>query len=224
MSASTIGLLTIGQASRDDLFQEIKKLINPTIKTIEAGVLDAFSEKEIAELTPSAGDFPLITKIKKNKSVVVSKKKISSLLGKKIDHLHEKGAQLVIILCTTPFDNLPAKTLVLKTGNLLNSLIRVLSHNGKLGVLIPLKEQIEPSKLRWKNLGIDVTVEYASPYGDLSALKDAASRLSCIEEVKLILMDCLGYSAKMKEMISPFFKAPIILPRSLLATIINEIA
>jgi protein AroM len=224
MSASTIGLLTIGQTSRDDLFQEIKKLINPNIKTIEAGVLDAFSEKEIAELTPSAGDFPLITKIKGNKSVVVSKKKIASLLGKKIDHLHEKGAQLVIILCTTPFYNLPAKTFVLKTGNLLNSIIRALSHNGKLGVLIPLKEQIEASKLRWKNLGIDVTVEYASPYGDLSALMGAASRLSVIEEVNLILMDCLGYSVKMKEMISPFFKAPIILPRSLLVTIINEIA
>ena len=121
------------------------------------------------------------------------------------------------------FDTLPAKAFVLKTGNLLNSLIAKLLNNGKLGVLIPLKEQVEISKIRWKNLGIDVVVEYASPYGDLSAIKKAASRLSVIEELSLILMDCLGYSLKMKEMISSFFQAPIILPRTFLSCVINEL-
>jgi protein AroM len=223
MSLPIVGLLTIGQSSRDDLFQEMKKLIDSRIKTIEAGVLDDFSEEEIAELTPSAGEFPLITKIRGNKSLVVSKNKISTLLEKKINHLHKAGAELVTILCTTPFDTLPAKVFVLKTGNLLNSLIAKLLNNGKLGVLIPLKEQVEISKIRWKNLGIDVVVEYASPYGDLSALKKAASRLSVIEELSLLLMDCLGYSLKMKEMISSFFQAPIILPRTLLSSVINEL-
>jgi protein AroM len=223
MSFPIVGLLTIGQSSRNDLFQEIKKLIDSRIKIIEAGVLDDLSEEELAELTPLAGEFPLITKIKGNKSLIVSKNKISPLLEKKINYLHKAGAELITILCTTPFDTLPAKTFVLKTGNLLNSLIAELLHNGKLGVLIPLKEQVEISKIRWKNLGIDAIVEYASPYGDLSDLKKAASRLSNIEELSLILMDCLGYSLKMKEMISSFFQAPIILPRTLISSVINEL-
>jgi len=222
-NGAIVGLLTIGQSARDDLFPEIKKSLQPHLIVVEAGVLDGLPEEQIANLAPSAEEEPLITRIKGNKSVVVGKKKIMPFMEQKVDYLEKSGTNLIALLCTAPFRSISSKSLILQPGNLLNALVMALAPDGRIGVFAPLEEQKKAAKQNWQKLGIDAVVENASPYGNLKTLEDAAYRLSSCKDLSLVIMNCLGYTLKMKQLISPFFRVPIILPSSLLARTINAL-
>ena len=223
MNGPTVGLLTIGQSARDDLFPEITRFLRPHIKVIITGALDELSTDQVAQLAPSSGEIPLITRLKDGTSTVVGKEKVFPFMQHKINFLQLSGANFIVLLCTGPFYNLVSKAPILKPGNFFSALVKEISLTDNIGVLVPLKEQIEIIRLRWARQGINAHIDCASPYGDLEDLKEAAERLSSIKDLSLIIMDCLGYSLKMKQLISPFFQAPIILPRSLIAGIINEL-
>lgn len=222
-SGIIVGLLTIGQSARDDLFPEIKRFFQPHIIAVEAGVLDGLSKDQIANLAPSAVEEPLVTRLKKNIPVVVGKKKIMPFIQQKIDYLEKSGTNLITLLCTSPFRSISSKSLILQPGYLLNALVTALAPESSIGVFIPLEEQKKAAEQSWHKLGIDAFVENASPYGNSKALKHAAYRLSACKDLSLIIMNCLGYSLKMKQLISPFFQVPIILPRTLLARTINAL-
>ena len=218
-----VGFLTIGQSSREDLMPEIRDLLIPNIKVIEAGALDGLSAEEIENLAPAPDEAPIITRLKRDVSVVIGKEKITSLLQQKIDNLERDGACLIALLCTAPYRGFSSNSLILLPGSILTYFIRALDPKGSIGVLVPLEEHIEFAKNRLEKLGKNAYFESASPYGNLKDLEEAAARLSSCKGLSLILMDCLGYSLKMKQMINPFFQVPVILPRSLLARTINEL-
>jgi protein AroM len=68
----------------------------------------------------------------------------------------------------------------------------------------------------------DIIVRPASPYQGTEELKNAARELM-EEEVDIIFMDCMGYTKEMKEVVKKITGKPVILPRTLITGIINEL-
>lgn len=63
----------------------------------------------------------------------------------------------------------------------------------------------------------------ASPYGEWSELEKAAEKISKMDDVDLVVLDCIGFTQKMKEMFAEKTGKTVVLPRTLLARVISEV-
>jgi protein AroM len=93
---------------------------------------------------------------------------------------------------------------------------------GKVGIFAPLEEQIEETKRKWKKTGLKVAVEALNPYQE-SPKHDRAIERMRREKVDLVVLDCIGYSKRIKEKIRHIVEKPVLLPRTLLARAIKEL-
>ena len=192
------------------------------IEFIEAGALDGFSFQQIEQLRPRVGEHALITRLRDGRAVKVAKERVIHLLQTCVDKLNRRGVDLLTILCTGEFPPFDASRLIIYPSKLLHYAVECLSPLKKLGIIVPLPEQIEPIRERWISQEREVVLQSASPYGDEAKLRQAAQNLSALG-VELIVLDCLAFDHRMKHLVFQEANRPTLLPRSLLAQFIGEL-
>lgn len=221
MNLIKVGLLTIGQSPREDIVPEIKSLFLPHIHIVEAGLLDNLSSTEIERLKPEIGETPLVSRLRNGSQVQLSEKKINSLLPEIIDSMKTKmKVKAVGILCTHDFPKTKFSLSVIFPFDYLNILINHILKAKSLGVVIPLENQIEMAKKKWEKE--KVVVEAKSPYAEGKTWKRIAKKF-IQEKVEAVILDCIGYKIKDKREIQNLISIPILLPRVILATAINQL-
>lgn len=217
-----IGLLTIGQTSRRDVISEIRAILGPGVDIIEGGALDGMGEKDIKKLRPEKGDFPLITKLMDGSSVVVGRKNILPLLKKKLKELEQMNVRFIGLLCTDEFPEIGSQMPFLLPSRLLFHTVISVREKGRLGVFVPLEQQKEGCKRKWEETGLGVFVEPLNPYRVSKQEAKSIARMKRAE-VDLVVLDCIGYSQKMKNKIGRAIQKPVLLPRTILARMISEL-
>lgn len=218
-----IGFVTIGQSPRPDIIPELTQNLPANLEAIEAGALDDLTRDEIAKLAPKKGDYTLVTRMRDGSDVTVARQRIAPLVQKRVDKMSHDGAVAVALLCTGEFPALESKIPLLEPDHLLDGVVPGIMRKGSLGVMVPSSDQLIQVKKRWSKLGFRPQVEAANPYRDLSEVENAAARLARANP-SLIVMDCMGYSMKMKEIVRERTQKPIVLARSILMKIIAELA
>ncbi len=124
-------------------------------------------------------------------------------------------------MCTGDFSNLESKKLLIQPGRLIRGLVEgMLSGGKKLGVVIPCSEQTGQAKKKWSRLNPVVAV--ASPYDNSVRIQQAAEELRA-ENVDLTVLDCVGYTRRMKQTVKEITGKPVILARTLLARVLKEL-
>ncbi len=217
-----IGFLTIGQSPRDDVVPDILTILGPGFEVIEQGALDGLTRKEVEAHRPGKNDFPLITRLRDGTAAVVGKRRILPLLQARISSLERQRADIVALLCTDDFPHLRARKPVLMPHRILLGTVTSVLKEGRLGVLAPLAEQTDRLRKKWLKTGLEVFMDHLNPYGESSALDRVMERMKR-RRVNLIVLDCIGYSSKIKEEIRLATGRPVLLPRSLLAGLIKEL-
>jgi len=96
---------------------------------------------------------------------------------------------------------------------LISNIVLKILRRGKLGVVVPEKEQIPLLKRKWKNKGVSLVVTTANPYGEIRAFEEAGAFLAK-EDVDLIVLDCIGFTPKVKELFRRLTGKPVILPQT----------
>lgn len=220
--AKTVGAITIGQSGRGDIIPEMSEISGEEIEFLEAGALDGFSFYQIEQLKPTTGEHPLITRLKDGRAVKVATGRIIPLMQACIDKLAKQGIDLLTILCTGYFPPFETSRLIIYPSQLLHYTVEALSPLRKLGIIVPLPEQIESARERWRSHGQEAIIQSASPYGEVKRLREAAQQLSALG-VELIILDCMGFDRRMKQIVLEEVNKPALLPRSLLAQLIGEL-
>jgi protein AroM len=217
-----IGFLTIGQAPRKDVLSDIRPILGPEIEIIERGALDGLSLEEIEALNPGKNDFPLITRLKDGTTAIVGKRKILFLIQKQISLLERENMRLTALLCTDDFPEIQSQKLLLSPYRILLNTVTSIMKKGRLAVLAPLEEQNESLKKKWQKTGLEIIIENLNPYQESSESDRIIERIR-ENQVSLIVLDCIGYSIKLKEKINLATEKPVLLPRSILAGWIKEL-
>lgn len=215
------GFITIGQSPRSDVMKDISPILERfKIDYIECGALDDLSREQIKLLQPeSEKDYVLVTRLRDGSEVKLSRSNIVSLMQDCISKL-EDTVDVIGILCTGDFPELKSKKLLMEPSLLLKKVVEAISPT-TMTVLIPAPEQEEEVREKW-NLDEDMEVIPISPY--TSGEKDFRDRLKNVEAGQLVVLDCIGYSKEMKKLTESILKKPVILPRTLLASLIGEIS
>lgn len=215
-----IGMITIGQSPRKDVTREIEDILGG-VETVERGCLDDLTKEQIGRLKPKEGEPFLVTLLRNGISVKVSKGKTVNLIQKRIRELEKEHVNLIALLCTGAFPNFKSEKLIIEPGKLIHMLVQgIITKGKKIGVVVPSFGQIEQVKEKWKLLNPVITV--ASPYDNLEKINEAAEELQA-ENVDLTVLDCIGYTEKMKQKVKEATGKPVILPRTFLARVLREL-
>jgi protein AroM len=217
-----VGLVTIGQSPRTDVTPTIEKMLGRKVELIEKGALDGLTRKEINKFAPTARDYILVTRIRDGTSVKIAERRIFPRVQKCIGELEEMGVDLTLLLCTGDFPEMKTKKLLIKPDKLISNIVWGVLKRGNLGVVVPEKDQIPLLRRKWKKKGISLVMATANPYGETKASEEAATLLTK-ENVDLIVLDCIGFTPKIKELFRRLTGKPVILPQTILGRVLKEL-
>src|SRR5438093_4918451 len=101
-----VGLITVGQAPRNDVVPDMAQILGADIDILEAGALDGLSREQIAKLAPEGDDEILVTRLTDASSVFVGKSHVIPLVEARIAALEDRGATLNGLQSTGAFHEL----------------------------------------------------------------------------------------------------------------------
>ncbi|OAA92128.1 AroM family protein [Clostridium ljungdahlii] len=217
-----IGTITIGQSPRVDVVPEIKSVLGDNIEIVETGALDGLTRGEIESFKIEDNDYILVSRLQDGTSVKFAERNILLRLQKCIEKLENSGVEIIVFICTGCFPPVfKSNRLLIYPQTILHSVVPNLASSNKIGVFTPLCNQIRQTYDKWSESGKDIEVIAASPYESIEKIKKAALDMK-EKNVDVIVMDCIGYNLKMKNMVRDITGKPVILPRTLIGRIIKE--
>jgi protein AroM len=215
-----VGAVTIGQTPRHDVIPEIQAVLGAEISIVQSGALDPFTLEEVRALAPGTTGHTLVTRMRDGTEVKLGKDFLVPRVQVCIHELQNR-ADLILLLCTGSFPRMESKRPVLYPEHVLYNTVRSIEPQ-RLGVLTPTSEQVAFQCERWHKIVNEVVVEVFSPYGELEELGSATARLSRAG-ADLVVMDCIGYTQVMKEIVREHMRKPVLLASSLLAHLAAEL-
>lgn len=219
-----VGAITVGQSPRVDVTKDILPILGDGITLLQAGALDGMSREELKFIEPEEGDYVLVSRLRDGTSVRFAERHILPRLQSAIDRLTNEGAQMILMLCTGEFPaELRAKVPLIYPCRLLDGIVPAVAPRGKIGVVVPDISQKEQNIRRWDGVAKEVTVVAASPYADIGGIRAVAGQLRTLD-VDLLILDCIGYTQEMKELLRKETGKKILLPRTVLARVVRELA
>ena len=218
-----LGVITIGQSPRDDVVPEMKEFLGENVEIIQSGALDGLEREEIEEFKPEEGDYVLISKLRDGSSVKFSEGHILPRLQDCIDKLEDKGVDIILFICTEVFPDIFKSTVpVLYPQKIIHGVVPNLLDKGKLAIITPDKDQIKQSQEKWGEIVSNVEVVSASPYTEVDEFPEAIDILRD-SDASIVVMDCMGYTGKMKERVVKETDKMVVLSRTIVARILGEI-
>jgi protein AroM len=201
----------------------MREILGPEVEIMEAGALDGLTLEEVKTFFPKKGDYILCTRMSDGAEVVVAKRFILPRVQQCIDLLTAKGAEILLFLCTGRFPDFSSKKLFIEAQKILDHfMLALLREEEKMGLLIPLTDQIEQAKKKYHRLKGEIIIEAASPYALRDEVSLAAKELRK-ENPHVIVMHCMGYTQAMKRKVMEITGKPTVLARSLVARTLKEL-
>lgn len=227
--AAKIGIITIGQSPRDDVLPDFINVLGYTPAIVQRGLLDDLTGKAIASLAPvGALDETLVTRLRDGTEVKLSEKRIIEMLPQAVAHLENKGVEIIALFCTGEFPPVSSRVPVLYPSTIVGSIVAALfastkNRDRRLCIVAPVKEQHDMIAKKWRSAGCALAFETLSPYtSSESEILDCAKRVARLK-CDMIVLDCIGYTEKIRATFAEAARVPVILPRSLLARVMAEI-
>jgi protein AroM len=218
-----VGFITIGQSPRTDITSDISSILDNDIELFEAGALDEYSYDEIIEkFSPRYNEGILVSRLRDGREVKISQASVEPVIQEIIEKFEEKNINNIVLLCTGQFGEIMSTKTLIKPQGIIYSLTSQLANERSVSVLYPDKKQSKDMERKWGVLGLQIDFFTADPYGDISEIENVAHEIKK-KDNSLLVMDCLGYSIEMKNIIKSITNKSILLPRTILASIINEL-
>lgn len=219
-----IGVITIGQAPRTDVTADIMDIFGGQVELLQAGGLDGLTREEIAAFAPETGDYVLVSRLQDGSSVTFAERHILPRLQQAIDEMEEAGCRLILFFCTGKFpETLTSKRVpLLYPCDILDRMVPMMTKNSSVICITPSPLQVDQTKEKWSRYVEQVSVIAASPYGEWEAICQAAEKAGKMDG-DLIVLDCIGYTQKMKELFCEKTGKLVVLPRTLLARVASEL-
>lgn len=218
----TLGIVTIGQAPRDDIVELFAAQAPAGTKVILRGALDGLSDAEVDALPPQSGADTLYTRLRGGRDVKISKQAVIDRSPAALARLRADGCDAIVYACTGEFPPMEGDAGVLFPSRVLSGLAEGLLPRGRLGLLVPFAEQGEKLKAKWARAGVEVIVEALVPSADPLETKAVADRLAAAKP-DLIALDCMSYTPATKTAVKERVPAPTLLAITATGRVLREL-
>lgn len=218
-----IGGITVGQSPRDDITPDIWPIFGDKVELIQLGGLDGLTHEEIDKFAPQDGDYVLVSKMRDGSSVRFAEKYVLPRIQQHIETLEKQDVSLIAMFCTGNFpDVFHSNVPLIFPSKILEAFVPAVAEGEKLIVVTPDEKQLAQSVKKWSRYIEVEKVFYASPYLNDGRLEMVANEIKNLEG-NFVVLDCMGYTKEMKDMVAKITGKRVILPRTLLARSIMEL-
>lgn len=219
-----IGAITVGQSPRVDVTADIMGIFGENVEILQAGALDGLSSSDIAKFAPQKDDYVLVSRLVDGTSVTFAERCILPILQEKIDWLESEKCEIIMVFCTGKFPNeLDTKKVpLIYPCDILDKIIPLLTKKSSIVCVTPSDLQLKQCEQKWKNYVKNVKAVNLNPYDNAEMVEYLAHEIANIN-ADLVVLDCIGYTAEMKNIISKITGKKVVLPRTLLARVVSEI-
>lgn len=223
MERTKIAGITVGQAPRTDMTQDLESRLAASLELVQYGALDDLSQEEVCRtLAPDSGDEVLVSRMRDGSEVMFSGKKVLPLVQKKICQAEHDGARAIIVLCTGSFPEMQHEVPLIYPQPLFHAVANALAGGRPVAVMVPEPSQVEQAKIWWGEHGVMVDVISASPYAGIEGVREAAATLRGSRDAFLCL-DCMGFTTEMRNAAREASGLDVLLPRTLVASVVTEL-
>ena len=217
-----VGAVTIGQAPRTDILEDIGGHLQGQIELLQAGALDELSLAEVEKLRPEGTGTTLVSRMRDGTAVTMEEQKILPLMQQRISWLESQGVRSILIMCTGEFpDCFTAKVPLIYPSKVICNLVAALGSVSRIGVITPEEAQMDDIRAKWGRIVETVVPVQWNPY--LEKESPAAVEQLRAADVDLAVMDCFGYSGRMRDYAAEALGKPVILSRTMAARVLLEI-
>ncbi len=210
-----IGCITVGLAPRPDLLTSLPR----GFELLEEGVLNHLPPEKWEEVRPDPESPFLVSRVEE-REIFLDPRKIEPYLEQAAVSLVQRGAELIIYLCSAPLPRLKLEIPQLIPFALTRPLIDGLLPRGNLGLIIPDFRQKEMFEDNWQEASRNLFLLPHSPYAGKDFSRD---EIKILEKCDLILADCLGYDLSLRLLLQGHISTPIILIRELLGLFFQQL-
>lgn len=216
-----LGLVTIGQAPRTDV---VTSMLGPAVTGMyrEAGALDPLDSDQIDGLAPSAGESPLVTRLRDGSEVSVAKHRLMPHLQRAVARLESQGCNTICVLCTGEFPRLSRTALVIYPDRVVGHLVEAVLPVGTLGVVMPHAGQQAGMATKWTTPTRSIVTAVASPYSSADRIASEVVRLEATG-AQAIVLDCMGYDRRMQADARDATDLPVILANGVVGSVLQEV-
>jgi len=204
--------ITIGQAPRPDIMDEMRPAWDDQLDIEEHGALDGLTPAEVEELSPAREETPLVSRLANGSEVILRDEAIHARIEALVARLDDVDLDFLVLLCTGRFDRLRSRHLVVKAQTVVDNGVDALrASTSRVGVLVPDEAQ------RDQHGGLS---SHASPYS-ADRFDEAARELAGAD---LIVLHCMGYTGEHKRRVAASSGKPVLLAREMVATTVSWLA
>jgi protein AroM len=221
-SAPIVAFVTIGRSPRDDMIPELLQYLG-TSSIIEWGALDGLSRQEIDELKPAEGERMVVSRLESGDSVRMAKRHLDPRIQVGIKECEQRGADVVVVTCTSEFPRFEHTKPLLVAGQLLRGVIPAVVGGCHLGVVCPDAAQVDFAVEEWSTYARKVSALVATPYSEGAA--DFVGRCAedlCAHGADYVFLDCMGYTREMQAAARNRVGNRVLLARTLVARVVGE--
>lgn len=216
-----LGLVAIGHSPRPDFERAFRRHAGQAeIRLV--GALDGLSAGEVRGLASADSGYPLLVRLADGTSAEVPMAAVAPRVAARAADLASAGARLVVVLCAGGFPDFPCAAPVLFPGRLVPAIVGALMRSRRLGVVVPVRGQVEAARAKWAADGFDAAASWASPV-DRAEIA-AAARAMSDPSLELVVLDCMGHGEEYRTEFARRCGRPVVLTQSLVARVAGELA
>lgn len=214
-----ITFITLGQTPRSDLVPEIVDALPRRVAIAELGALDGIERGEIARLAPDAADHALVTRLRDGSQIEIGKRWLTGRLQELLDAAPAAPNEANVLLCTGDFSALRGDGLFLDAQHLVDHGVDALCHSAtSIGLVVPLARQVAEHHYETPS-GQELRAAVASPYRDDDFEGVGRTLAAC----DVIVMHCMGYTAKQRDRVAAASGRPVLLSRRLVSAAVSQL-
>ncbi|WP_432179838.1 AroM family protein [Streptomyces sp. NBC_00063] len=193
--------LTIGQAPRRDLSELIEAQLPPGVCVRHVGVLDGLTRPGIqARFDPVEGGGTLLSRLTDGSTVTLDAEAVEAALQGCVDRAEGEGADVIVLLCTGEFSGLRTRRArLVEPDALVTGYVATVLRGSRVGVVVPLAEQVAAAREKWRSIGPPPAFATASPYACGHTALRVAARAHLAAGAQALMLDCMGYGTRHRQ-------------------------
>jgi protein AroM len=219
---AVLGIVTPGQAPRADIVAQFAAHLPEGTRIQLRGCMDGLTKGDIAGLAPQNGEDVIYSKFADGSDINLAKKHIIARAPAALELLRKDGVDAILFACTGKFPDSLGGADVVFPARVLSALANGLLPSGRLGLLVPLPAQVTQLPAKWARPGLEVVAEALVPSSDEAATEIAARKMAA-HKPDLVVMDCMSYAERHKQVVRRVVGKPTLLAATTIARILREL-
>ncbi len=221
---ATLAILTIGVVPVSEVLPLLTEHISEQQITHHS-LLGNMSREEVMETYRiEPGDDCLPAMLSDGKQADLSRQKIARDLQGVVEVLDNQGYDVILLMSTAAISGLAAhNAILLEPTRIIPPLVASIVDGHQVGVIVPVPELLNEQARKWHMLQNAPLFAMANPFRDSESRWIEAGRELLARGADVIMLDCLGFHQRHRDLLQKALDVPVLLSNVLVARLASEL-